>query len=200
MFVQLHSSFLTLLCSRGRSVPHAPNMARTRWEFWGLILILIPFKEIKSPAFLWLEEFFLWSSVLNMTWGFCCSWVPSSHNPAVRLQLLCGLVLTCSFRIWACRQVTKWGKTSGCLFTAPEPSCGTSQFTLPRGWKHAWKEPSKEGGNLAVFVLLAQGNCWCRARSWVVNVLQVSNTWAGRGPAALSLRISSLPVCPCFLS
>lgn len=200
MFVQLHSSFLTLLCSRGRRGPHAPCMARARWEFWFLILILTPLRKIKNPAFLWLEELFLWSFVLNMTWGYCC-WVPSSHSPAVRLQLLCGLVLTWSFRVWACKQLTeKQGKTSGCLFTAPEPSCGTSQFTLPRGWKRAWKEPSKEGGNLGVFVLLAQGNCWSGPGSWVGNVLRVSNTWVGSGPAALSPRIRSLPLCPCFLS
>lgn len=55
MFVQFHSSFLTLLCSRGRRGPHAPSMAkpaaRARWEFWFLILTLSPFKTIKIPAF-----------------------------------------------------------------------------------------------------------------------------------------------------
>lgn len=168
---------LDIVVLRGKRGPHVPSMAkpvaRARWEFWFLVLIVIPFRKLKIPAFLWLGELFLWSLMLNVLWGFCCS-----HNPAERLQLLCGLLLTWSFTMWAHKQAPeKWGKPSGCLFTAPEPFCAASQLTLPRGWKETCMEgASKEGGNLGGFVLLAQGSCWCGAGSWAVNVLRVRVT------------------------
>lgn len=172
MFVQLHSSFLTL-CSRRRRGPRAPSMAkpaaRARWEFW------FPFKKLKSPAFLWLEELFLWPLVLSVTWGSCCSWVSCSHSPAVRLQLLCGLVLTWSFRLWAHKLVTDKGACSLLSHSVVQPN-----LHFPEGGNVHGRSPLRGDGNVGVFVLLAQSNCWCRELSSERAPSQ-SNTWVGSG-------------------